>query len=228
MGHQQKKEIYNGKYKILYEGPAKNTILIHFKDHTPYFPGSGIINNKCSEILMNKIALAGISTHFIKRMNMREQLVRRLTPLPFFMCLNQVAIGKFAKQFDLDQGMCFEEPMIDLIYKNQQNESVRISEHNAMSFGWITRDEIEKLYCTASRIYDILLGFFSFVNLKLAQLYLKFGFNETENLVLMNEITPETCVWIDTSDQKILHANSSRSSVYDLISKRLNLFPKNF
>jgi phosphoribosylaminoimidazole-succinocarboxamide synthase len=228
MAHRsKKKEIYHGKHKVLYEGPGANTLVLHFKDNEASGHGTGVINNRCSEILMERMADFGVETHFIKRLNMREQLVRLLQPLPFSFSVHQVAVADFAERFDIAPGACFSEPVIELLYKASKGDDVVISAQHATGFGWISDEDMEKLYCLVLRMSDFLSGYFSAHNLKLSQTKFRFGRTDEDSFVLIDEISPQTCSWVEMSTGFFLDMNLENTSIHHIIADRLSLFPKN-
>lgn len=224
----KKKEIYHGKHKVIYEGPRANTLVLHFKDQEEALEaGTGVINNRCSEVLMERIADFGIETHFIKRLNMREQLIKLLQPLPFSFLVHQVGVAEFADRFNIPGGACFQEPIIELIYKTHHGNETVISAQHATGLGWVSDEDMEKLYCLVLRMSDFLSGYFSVYNLKLSQTKFHFGRTEEEQFALIGEISPETCSWIEMDTGIYLDRNMESVSIHHIIADRLSLFPSN-
>ncbi len=226
MSYKTKRALHHGTSKVIYEGPASDTLVLHFKDNEEDSPGTGVINNRCSEILMESLSEMGVETHFIRRLNMREQLVRCLSPLPFRFVVHHVAIGEFAHRFSLKEGTCFQEPIIELIYKGQENQETVVSSQHITGLGWIAEDDLDRLYALVGRMGDFLSGYFSARHLKLVKSQFQFGQSSGDQLVLMDEISPRTCCWIEMDTGFYLDAKLKEIPVHQIISDRLSLFPK--
>lgn len=194
----RRKELFNGRTKILYDGPEPGTLVLYFKDSLdqkgdlPASSAHGALNNRFSELLMQRLSQIGVETHLIKRLNMREQLVRLVDPMPFRFRVHNIAIDPLAEQFNLEQGTVINEPIIELYLKNEKGVQSVIAPQHVYALGWAQEDELEVLFAAIRRINDFLLGQFSALNLRLANYCLEFGrifssdFFEATKLILID------------------------------------------
>lgn len=194
----RRKEVFNGRTKILYDGPEPGTLVLYFKDSLdqkgdlPASSSHGALNNRFSELLMQRLNQIGVETHLIKRLNMREQLVRMVDPMPFRFRVHNIAIDPLAEQFNLEQGTVINEPIIELYLKNDKGVQSVIAPQHVYALGWAQEDELDVLFAAIRRINDFLLGQFSALNLRLANYCLEFGrifssdFFEATKLILID------------------------------------------
>lgn len=194
----RRKELYNGRTKILFDGPEPGTLVLYFKDSLDQkedlkaSSAHGALNNRFSELLMQRLNQIGVETHLIKRLNMREQLVRLADPMPFRFRVHNIAIDSFAEKFSLEQGMVISEPIIELYLKNEKGEESIIAPQHVYALGWAQEEELEVLFAAIRRINDFLLGQFLALNLRLANYCLEFGrifssdFFEATKLILID------------------------------------------
>ncbi|MDC3401905.1 phosphoribosylaminoimidazolesuccinocarboxamide synthase, partial [Alphaproteobacteria bacterium] len=171
----KRRRIYEGKAKILYEGPEPGTLIQHFKDDTTAFnnekrdviEGKGVLNNRISELMFLRLADIGIPTHFIKSLNMREQLVREVEIIPIEVVVRNVAAGSITKRLGLDEGTALPRSIVEYYYKNDDLGDPMISEEHITAFGWATPQELDEITSMALRINDFLSGLFSAINIRL-------------------------------------------------------------
>jgi phosphoribosylaminoimidazole-succinocarboxamide synthase len=160
--------IYEGKAKILYEGPEPGTIIVHYKDDTTAFDatkkavidGKGVLNNRISELIFQRLNDLGMPTHFLKRLNMREQLVREVEIIPLEVVVRNVAAGSLAKRLGLEEGSALPRSIIEFYYKNDQLHDPMVSEEHITAFNWASPQEIDDIMHMAIRINDFLSGLF--------------------------------------------------------------------
>ncbi|MCE2715746.1 MAG: phosphoribosylaminoimidazolesuccinocarboxamide synthase [Pseudomonadota bacterium] len=194
----RRKELFNGRTKILFDGPEPGTLVLYFKDSLDQEAdiqasnAHGALNNRFSELLMQRLNQIGVETHLIKRLNMREQLVRFADPLPFRFRVHNIAIDSLSILFNLEAGTVLSEPIIELYVKNTKGEQVVIAPQHVYSLGWAQEEELEILFSAIRRINDFLLGQFLALNLRLANYCLEFGriftqdFFEASKLILID------------------------------------------
>ena len=194
----RRKELFNGRTKILFDGPEPGTLVLYFKDSLDQkedlqaSSAHGALNNRFSELLMQRLNQIGVETHLIKRLNMREQLVRLADPMPFRFRVHNIAIDSLAELFNLESGMVISEPIIELYLKNKDGVQTVIAPQHAYALGWVQEEELEVLFSAIRRINDFLLGQFSALNLRLANYCLEFGrifsadFFEATKLILID------------------------------------------
>ncbi|MBL4804588.1 MAG: phosphoribosylaminoimidazolesuccinocarboxamide synthase [Alphaproteobacteria bacterium] len=240
----RRKKIYEGKAKILYEGPDQNTVIQYFKDDATAFnaekkaeiSGKGVLNNRISAHLMTQIESIGIPTHFIKQINMREQLVRRVEIIPLEVVVRNVAAGSLCKRLGVEEGTILQRPLVEYYYKKDELGDPLISEEHILTFGWADPYELEEMVSMAWRVNDYLNGLFSGIGLRLVDFKLEFGriFGEYGELyiVLADEVSPDNCRLWDAKTGEKLDKDRFRFDLGDLvegyqyIAERLGLIPE--
>ncbi len=195
----QRRRIYEGKAKVLFEGPEPGTLVQHFKDEAIAFNngkrgiilGKGVLNNRISEFLMLKLGLIGIPTHLVRRLNMREQLVREVEMIPVGVVVCNVAAGKLSRRLGIAEGTALPRTIIEYYYKKDELGDPLVSEEHITAFGWASASELAEIQQIALRVNDFLTGLFLGVNIRLVDLRLDFGrlYNDDEvQIVIADEI----------------------------------------
>jgi phosphoribosylaminoimidazole-succinocarboxamide synthase len=227
--------------KIFYETEDDFILKQFFKDtlrigdNLIQISGKGVLNNTICSILMDKLDMVGIENHFIEKVNMREQLIQLVDVIPVRAIVNNLAYDRYVKDMGIEEGYVFDKPMIDLQIKNSLNGKYSpINEEQLTSFGWTTTKEIQILKNQSYRINDFLTGFFAGIGLRLVQIKLEFGriFNGEEFIImLVGDISPETCVLLNLSNNERLsiddltdtgaELNNQGLYIYNEIAKRL-------
>ncbi len=159
-----KKKIYEGKAKVLYQGKQPNTIIQYFKDDATAFnnkkkatiPGKGVLNNFISELIMTRLNDINIPNHFIKRLNMREQLVHKLEIIPIEVVIRNIATGSLVKRLGIEEGKILSRPIIEFYLKNDELNDPIISEEHIIVFDWASHEELESIISISQRINDFL------------------------------------------------------------------------
>jgi len=227
MSEDKRKKIYEGKAKILYKGPQPNTIIQYFKDDATAFNnkkfavinGKGVLNNRISAFLMEKIKEIGIPTHFIKRLNMREQLVHSVDIIPIEVVIRNVAAGSICKRFGLKQGESLPRAIVEYYYKSDELNDPLVSDEHITAFEWANSNELEDIFNMALRINDFLLGVFSSIGIKVIDFKLEFGrFYKEENveIILADELSPDNFRLWDNKTNKKLDKDRFREDLGDL------------
>jgi phosphoribosylaminoimidazole-succinocarboxamide synthase len=236
--------IYEGKAKILYEGPEPGTVIVHFKDDATAFnaekkaviDGKGVLNQRISEYLFTRLGEIGIPTHFIRSLNMREQLVREVEIIPLEVVVRNVAAGSLAKKLGLEEGHQLPRSIIEFYYKNDALHDPMVSEEHITSFGWATPMEIDDMMHMAIRINDYLSGLFLGIGIKLVDFKIEFGRlfeNEMMRVVLADEINPDSCRLWDTKTNEKMDKDRFRRDMgglveaYHEVAKRLGIIQPN-
>ncbi len=211
----KKKKLYEGKAKVLFEGPEPGTIIQYFKDDATAFNnkkkdiinGKGVLNNRISESIMTHLNRAGIPTHFIKRINMREQLVKKVDIVPIEVIVRNVAAGGICTRLGLTEGDPLPRTLIEFCYKSDELDDPLISDDHIYCFGWVEPYELDEIKIYALRINDILTGLFAAANLQLVDFKIEFGRLQHEDhseIVLADEISPDSCrLWDLDTKQKL-------------------------
>ncbi|GHV85387.1 phosphoribosylaminoimidazole-succinocarboxamide synthase [Spirochaetia bacterium] len=197
--------LYEGKAKQVYAAPNKDQVLIHYKDDATAFNGEkkgqiedkGIINNKLSASFFRLLEASGIATHFVTRINDRDQLCRKVTIILLEVIVRNVVAGSLAKRTGQAEGTELPEPIVELCYKDDAQGDPLVTKEEAVSMGAAAPEEIEKICRMALQINDILRPFLLQKKLKLIDFKLEFGRTEDGHIVLADEISPDTCRFWD-------------------------------
>jgi len=211
----RRRRIYEGKAKVLFEGPEPGTLVQHFKDDASAFnnqkrgviTGKGVLNNRISEFLMLKLAAIGVPTHLVRRLNMREQLVREVEMIPLGVVGCNVAAGRLAQRLGIAEGTALPRSIIEYYYKNDDLGDPLVSEEHITAFGWASASELDEISHITLRVNDFLTGLFLGINIKLVDFRLDFGrlFTDHETqIVIANEISPDNCrLWDARTGEKL-------------------------
>jgi len=238
-------KLYEGKAKIIYETKDKNLVIQHFKDDATAFnnlkkskvEGKGVLNNRISEYILTNLAQFGIKTHLVKRLNMREQLIRKAEIFPIEFIVRNIATGSLTKRLGISEGAILEKPLLEYCYKKDELEDPLISKEHIYSFGWATEKEIEEIDKITLRINDLLSGMFRGVGIKLVDFKIEYGnaWNkdaEKKEIVLADEISPDTCRLWDVKTEKKLDKDRFRKDLgnviqgYQEVARRLGIMPE--
>jgi len=222
------KKLYEGKAKIIYATSDKNLVIQYFKDDATAFnnqkksiiEGKGVLNNRISEYILSNLSQIGIKNHFVKRLNMREQLIKLVEIIPIEFVLRNVATGTITKRLGVEDGTVFKEPLVEFFLKNDQLQDPLVSENHILAFEWATKEELDKIKKIILRINDFMVGMFKGVGIKLIDFKLEFGrikVDDKYEIILADEISPDTCrLWDSVSDKK-LDKDRFRKDLGDLI-----------
>ncbi len=236
--------IHEGKAKIIYEGPDPGTLIQYFKDDATAFnaqkkdtiAGKGVLNNRISAHIMTKLEGIGIPTHFLKSLNMREQLVRAVEIIPIEVVVRNIAAGSICKRLGLEEGTYLPQPLVEYYYKDDKLGDPMISEHHIVTFGWADIYELEEIVSMGYRINDFLNGMFAGIGLKLVDFKLEFGrlYGDYGELYIMlaDEISPDNCRLWDAETNEKMDKDRFRQDLgglveaYQQVAERLGLIPK--
>ena len=240
----RKVKIYDGKAKTLFEGPDANTVIQHFKDDATalngkkheIISGKGVLNNRISAHLMTKLEGIGIPTHFLRSINAREQLVRRVDIIPIEVVIRNIAAGSLCKRLGLKEGAVLARPLIEYYYKDDELNDPMVSDEHIITFGWADSYELEEMVSMTWRVNDYLNGLFSGLGIQLVDFKLEFGRLWGENgelyIILADEISPDNCrLWDEATGEK-MDKDRFRLDMddvikgYNYIADRLGVFPR--
>ncbi|MBX3506812.1 MAG: phosphoribosylaminoimidazolesuccinocarboxamide synthase [Parvibaculum sp.] len=224
----RRRRVYEGKAKVLYEGPEPGTLVQHFKDDTTAFDatkrevidGKGVLNNRISEYIFTKLNEIGVPTHFIRALNMREQLIREVEIIPVEVVVRNVAAGSLSKKLGIDEGTVLPRSIIEFYYKNDELHDPMVSEEHITAFGWATPQEIDDMMALALRINDFLTGLFLGIGIRLVDFKVEFGRlyeGEMVRVVLADEISPDCCRLWDTRTNDKLDKDRFRRDMGGLV-----------
>ncbi len=211
----RRKKIYEGKAKILYEGPEPGTLVQYFKDDTTagdgtkkaLLEGKGVINNRISEYVMQGLTRIGVQNHFIRRLNLREQLIREVEIIPLEVVCRNIAAGSLSKRFGLIEGEALPRSIIEFYLKNDKLHDPMVSEEHITAFNWAATQEIDDMMAMTLRVNDFLSGLFAAVGITLVDFKIEFGRvweNDFARIILADEISPDSCrLWDSITNEKL-------------------------
>ena len=237
------KKLYEGKAKIIYETKEKGLVIQHFKDDATAFnnlkkanvEGKGVLNNRISEHILQNLNQIGIKTHFIKRLNMREQLIKLVEIVPIEVIIRNIATGSLTKRLGIADGTVLEKPLLEFSYKNDELGDPLVAKEHILAFNWATEEELKIIEEMTFRINDFMSGMFRGVGIKLVDFKLEFGRiweNEKKEIILADEISPDTCRLWDVKSERKLDKDRFRKDLgniiqaYQEVARRLGIMPE--
>ena len=235
------KKLYEGKAKIIYATSDKDLVIQYFKDDATAFnnlkkssiEGKGVLNNRISEHILTNLSQIGIKNHLVKRLNMREQVIKFVEIIPIEFIVRNVATGSLTKRLGIEDGTVLKEPLIEYCLKDDKLGDPLIAEEHILTFDWASKKEIEKVKKMILRINDFMIGMFRGVGIKLVDFKLEFGrtkVNDKKEVILADEISPDTCRLWDALTEKKLDKDRFRKNLgglipaYTEVAKRLGIF----
>jgi phosphoribosylaminoimidazole-succinocarboxamide synthase len=240
----RRKKLYEGKAKILYEGPEPGTLVQYFKDDATAYnaekkdviDGKGVLNNRLSEFFMTGLNQIGVPTHFIKRLNMREQLIRAVEIIPLEVIVRNYAAGSMSKRMGIEEGTQLPRPIIEFSYKDDALGDPLVPEEYIIAFGWASQQDMDDIVALALRVNDFLSGMMLGVGIKLVDFKIEIGRvweNEFQRLIVADEISPDSCrLWDIETGQKLDKDVFRRdlgnlADAYTEVARRLGVLPSN-
>ena len=209
---QKKDFIYEGKAKQVYSTDDENLVIIHYKDDATAGNGvkkgtikdKGIINNKITAKLFSVLEKNGIRTHFKEMLNDRDQLCEKLEIIPLEVIVRNVITGSMAKRVGIADGTVPKTTIFEICYKNDEYGDPLINDYHAVAMGLATFDELRYIYETTSKINDLLKKVFDEEGITLVDFKIEFGKNSKGEILLADEITPDTCrLWDKATGKKL-------------------------
>ncbi len=240
----RRRRLYEGKAKTLYEGPEPGTLIQHFKDDATAFnakkheiiDGKGVLNNRISEFVFQALNDIGLPTHFIRRLNMREQLIHQVEIIPLEVVVRNVAAGSLSKRLGIEEGTRLPRPIIEFYYKNDALDDPMVCEDHIMAFGWASISELDDIATLAMRINDFLTGLFLGVGIQLVDFKVEMGRlweDDVARVVLADEISPDSCRLWDVKSKDKLDKDRFRRDMgglieaYSEVARRLGILLEN-
>ena len=205
-------ELYEGKAKKLYSTPDPRLVIVSYKDDATAFNGlkkgtivgKGVINNKMSNLLMQRLEKMGVPTHFVEELNDRETLVKKVSIVPLEVIVRNVSAGSFAKRYGVEEGIVFTKPTIEFSYKNDVLEDPLLNEEHALALKLATEEEIALIKKYALQVNEILKAFWDECGVTLVDFKLEFGRLYDGTIVLADEISPDTSrLWDSKTGEKL-------------------------
>jgi phosphoribosylaminoimidazole-succinocarboxamide synthase len=239
----RRRQIYEGKAKVLFEGPEPGTLVQYFKDDATAFnnqkkgtiTGKGVLNNRISEYLMMRLGEIGVPTHFVRRLNMREQLVREVEIIPVEVVVRNIAAGSLSKRLAIPEGTVLPRSIIEYYYKKDELGDPMVSEEHITCFGWATTQDLDDIVQLSLRVNDFLSGLFLGIGIKLVDFKLEFGrlwTNDEMRIVLADEISPDNCRLWDAKTNDKMDKDRFRQDLgrveeaYQEVARRLGILPE--
>ncbi|MCF8486455.1 MAG: phosphoribosylaminoimidazolesuccinocarboxamide synthase [Rhodobacteraceae bacterium] len=240
----RRKKVYEGSAKILYEGTEPGTLIQYFKDDAGHgegdtqitVEGKGVLNNRLSEFFMTGLNGIGVPTHFIKRLNMREQLVRMAEIIPLEVVVRNFAAGELSSKLGIAEGTALPRPIVEYYYKDDRLNSPMVAEEHIVAFGWATQQDLDDMVALALRVNDFMSGVMLGVGIRLADFRLEVGRvweGDYMRLIVADEISPDSCrLWdlrvvTDRSDNQPVAEPGPLADVYNELARRLGVMPSN-
>lgn len=240
----RRKKVYEGKAKILYEGPEPGTLVQYFKDDATAFnaqkhdviEGKGVLNNRLSEFFMTGLNDIGVPTHFIRRINMREQLIRQVEIIPLEVVVRNRAAGSMSKRLGIAEGQVLPRPVVEFYYKDDKLGDPLVTEEHIAAFGWASQQDMDDMVALALRVNDFLSGVFMGVGIRLVDFKIEIGRiwdNDFHRLIVADEISPDSCrLWDIKTGQKLdkdvfRQDLGNLADAYTELARRLGVLPKN-
>ena len=209
---QKLEQLYEGKAKKVFKTDDENLYIVSYKDDATAFNGQkkgtivgkGVINNKMSNMLMQLLETKGVKTHFVKELSDRDTLVKKVSIVPLEVIIRNVSAGSFSKRYGVEEGIVFDNPTIEFSYKNDDLGDPLINSYHAIALKLATEKEIAKIKETAFKINDVLKEYFKGLNIRLIDFKLEFGRLKDGEIVLADEISPDTCrLWDINTNEKL-------------------------
>lgn len=233
----RRRRLYEGKSKTLFEGPESGTLIQSFRDDTPggLVSGKGVLTNRISEYLMGRLMEIGIPTHLIRRLNMREQLIRELEMIPVQIMVRNVAAGSFAKRFNIPDGTVLPRSIVEYYYKSEELSYPLVTEEHITCFGWAEPADLDDMVGGALRINDYLSGLFLGAGLRLVDFRCEFGRQYEEDqlrIVLADEMSPDNCRLRDLKTNESFDHDRVKQNLggvaeaYREVARRLGIAPE--
>lgn len=240
----RRRQVYEGKAKVIFEGPEPGTFVAYFKDDATAFnnqkrgtiTGKGVLNNRITEFLMLRLHEIGIPTHFIRRLNMREQLIRQVEIIPVEVIVRNVAAGSMAKRLGIPEGTPLPRSIVEYCYKSDELGDPLIAEEHITAFGWASPQDIDDFLSMTLRINDFLCGVFIAIGIRLIDFKLEFGRIYDENgdvrVILADELSPDNMRLWDVSTGEKMDKDRFRRDMgnveeaYQEVARRLGILPE--
>ena len=217
--------LYEGKAKQVYATDNDDLVIIHYKDDATAFNNlkhdivrsKGVYNNEITTIIFNKLKEAGIPTHYVETLNDRDQVCRKVKIFPLEVIVRNIIAGSMAKRLGIEEGTPAPNTIFEICYKDDALGDPLINDHHAVAVGAATYDELNTIYDLTGRINELLKDLFDKINVKLVDFKIEFGKTSDGQIVLADEISPDTCRLWDKDTNKKLDKDRFRRDLGDVI-----------
>ena len=239
----RRKKVYEGKAKVMFEGPEPGTLVQYFKDDATtdnntkhaIIAGKGVLNNRISEHIMSRLNEIGVPTHFMRRLNMREQLVKEVEIIPLEVVVRNVAAGSLSERLGIAEGTPLPRSIIEYRYKSAEMNNPIVSEEHITAFGWASTQDLDDMMSLSLRVNDFLCGLFFGIGIRLVDFRLEFGrlyYEDEVQLIIADEISPDNCrLWDAATGEKMdkdrfRHDLGNVEQGYQEVARRLGILPE--
>ncbi len=211
-------QLYEGKAKKVFATDNPDLVIVSYKDDATAFngekkgtiAGKGVVNNRMSNFLMQKLEEKGVPTHYVEELSERETLVKKVSIIPLEVIIRNIAAGSFSKRFGVEEGVVLKQPSLEYCYKNDDLGDPMINEYHILALGLATKEELDTIARYAFAVNDFLKDFFLQVGIKLVDFKLEFGKTSDGTIVLADEISPDTCRFWDVNTNEKLDKDRFR------------------
>lgn len=219
-------KIYEGKAKVLYSTSDENLLIQYFKDDATAFnalkkaviDGKGVLNNLISEFIMLELAKIAIPTHFVQRLNDREQLVKKAKIIPLEVIIRNIAAGSMAKRLGIEEGVVLSNAVFEICYKDDALQDPIINDDHAIYvLRVVTKEQLDQIKNYSLAINQFLQKTFAAINIKLVDFKIEFGFDINGKIILADEISPDSCRLWDASTSEKLDKDRFRRDLGGLV-----------
>lgn len=209
---EKKEQLYEGKAKKVFATDDPNLVIVSYKDDATAFngekkgtiAGKGAINNVMSNHMFQLLEQQGVPTHFVEQLSDRETVVKKVSIVPLEVIVRNISAGSFAKRYGVKEGIVFDEPTFELSYKNDDLGDPLMNDYHAIALKLATREEIELIKSMTFKINEVMKQYFDTLNVTLVDFKLEFGKTADGQIVLADEISPDTCrLWDKTTGEKL-------------------------
>ena len=231
----KKEQLYEGKAKKVFATDDPALVIVSYKDDATALDGlkkgtitgKGVVNNRMSDYLFTLLEKEGIPTHFVKELNEREALVKKVSIVPLEVIVRNISAGSFAKRYGVEEGIVFAQPTVEFSYKNDDLHDPLLNEYHALALGLATKEEIEQIKEYAFKVNEVLKKIMLDANIRLVDFKLEFGRLSDGTIILADEISPDTCRFWDATtgahlDKDLFRRNmGGEADAYQEVMKRL-------
>ena len=209
---EKKEQLYEGKAKKVFATDDPNLVIVSYKDDATAFNGEkkgtivgkGAINNVMSNHMFQLLEQQGVPTHFVEQLSDRETVVKKVSIVPLEVIVRNISAGSFAKRYGVKEGIVFDEPTFELSYKNDDLGDPLMNDYHAIALKLATREEIELIKSMTFKVNEVMKQYFDTLNVTLVDFKLEFGKTADGQIVLADEISPDTCrLWDKTTGEKL-------------------------
>lgn len=209
---EKKEQLYEGKAKKVFATNDPNLVIVSYKDDATAFNGvkrgtivgKGVVNNRMSNFLMEKLEKEGIPTHYVEELNERETLVKKVKIVPLEVIVRNVAAGSLAKRLGLEEGTPMKRTVLEYCYKCDELNDPMVNDYHILAMEYCTKEELDTIASMSFKINEFLKAYFKSINVDLIDFKLEFGKTADGQIVLADEISPDTCrFWDATTHEKL-------------------------